>query len=457
MQRGGSMNLLFAGFKVLNATKDTLRGYEIHEILNSNDLLSLRSKTFHDTYLFINNTSESAFKIAQLKNLVNQARKNAGISIILVGDKFDLTHEHGGQLILHIQVGEGESADENISKHIKKLRKTMRKFAGNSAKSRQLRMKVLKIAFSDSNILILGETGTGKNLLARIIHDVGLRKSGSFVCLNSATIPTSLIESELFGHTRGAYTSADSSKPGMIIRADKGHMFLDEIAELPTNIQAKLLQVVEDGTYNTLGDPIPKRIDVKFISATNRDLSFLRKDLFFRLSESVLEIPPLRQRKDDIPEIVNSFFKGNKYETRFEDFPKEVQHKLFEYHYPGNVRELQNILKRYMVTGSLDIPSFKGIKMALSKTNNKNPNVKSIIVDFTSSMIEEIRKNGSLPEFPYIKDLLISEFESLYVDYVLRILKWDKHRAADELGISYRYLNKIILKYGLDRCMNKRN
>ncbi len=457
LQRGGSINLLFAGFKILDATKDMLRGYEIHEISNPPNPDELLSKNLHDAYLFINNTPESTLKMAQLKNIVSRARKNVGISIIVVGDETAFTHGQDGQAILHIQVADGESADESVSKSVKKLRETMGRFAGNSAKTRQLRMEVLKIAFSDLNVLILGETGTGKTLLARIIHDVGPRKNENFVGLNSATIPISLIESELFGHVRGAYTSADSTKSGMIDRADKGHMFFDEIAELPVNIQAKLLQVVEDGTYNILGDSTPKKVDVKFISATNRDPSFLRKDLFFRFSESVLEIPPLRQRKDDIPEITNVFFKENGYETKFEDFTEEVQHKLFEYHYPGNVRELQNILKRYMMTGSLEIPSFNGMKVALPQMSKRSPNVKSIIVGFTSSMIEEIRRDGTLPKFPYIKDLLISEFESLYVDHVLKILKWDKHRAADELGISYRYLNKIILKYGLDRRVKKEN
>jgi DNA-binding NtrC family response regulator len=217
---------------------------------------------------------------------------------------------------------------------------------------------VEQVAPTDATVLILGETGTGKELLARDIHSISSRKDHPLVKVNCAALPANLIESELFGHEKGAFTGAHSRRIGRFELANQGTAFLDEIAELPLELQSKLLRVLQEGEFERLGSAETIKVDVRVIAATNRDLDEamargnFREDLFYRLNVVPIKIPPLRERKDDIPLLVEFFVK--KFSARIgkeiESIPLNVMAELKTYHWPGNVRELENIVERAVIT-----------------------------------------------------------------------------------------------------------
>jgi transcriptional regulator with GAF, ATPase, and Fis domain len=219
---------------------------------------------------------------------------------------------------------------------------------------------VEQVASTDSTVLVLGETGTGKELLARAIHSISKRADRPLVKVNCATLPENLIESELFGHEKGAFTGATSRKIGRFELANGGTIFLDEIGELPLSLQTKLLRILQEGEFERLGDPKTFKVDVRVIAATNRNLEkeiedeSFRKDLFYRLNVFPIKIPPLRDRREDIPLLVKHFLK--KYNTKvgkeLELISKEIMGRLQSYDWPGNVRELENIIERAVVTST---------------------------------------------------------------------------------------------------------
>ncbi len=220
--------------------------------------------------------------------------------------------------------------------------------------------KVEQIAGADTNVLILGETGTGKELAARAIHGMSLRKDRSLVKMNCATLPTNLIESELFGHEKGAFTGAHSRRLGRFEVANGATLFLDEIGELPLELQPKLLRVIEDGEFERLGSSSTKKVDVRIIAATNRDLQAevqkgaFRKDLWYRLNVFPITMPPLRDRLDDIPLLVNFYIDriSRRMGKVIKMVPARVMEALQQYHWPGNVRELENVLERAVINSS---------------------------------------------------------------------------------------------------------
>ncbi|MBN1464318.1 sigma 54-interacting transcriptional regulator [candidate division KSB1 bacterium] len=221
-------------------------------------------------------------------------------------------------------------------------------------------VKVEQVAATDATVLVLGESGTGKELIARAIHRISDRCDRILVKVNCSALPATLIESELFGHEKGAYTGAISKKAGRFELADGGTLFLDEIGDLPIELQSKLLRVLQEGEFERLGGTETLKVDVRIIAATNRDLrkeidkGHFREDLFFRLNVFPIDIPPLRDRKEDIPLLVNYFIK--KYSVRtgktFNSVPQHVMDRLEEYRWPGNVRELENIIERAVITSS---------------------------------------------------------------------------------------------------------
>jgi len=220
--------------------------------------------------------------------------------------------------------------------------------------------KVEQIACTDTNVLILGETGTGKELVARAIHGSSLRKHRALVKMNCAALPSNLIESELFGHEKGAFTGALSRRLGRFEVADGATLFLDEIGELPLELQPKLLRVIEDGEFERLGSSETRKVDVRIIAATNRDLQAevqqgsFREDLWYRLNIFPITMPPLRDRPDDIPLLVNFYI--NRISRRLgkviREIPVGVMDALQQYHWPGNVRELENVLERAVINSS---------------------------------------------------------------------------------------------------------
>jgi transcriptional regulator with PAS, ATPase and Fis domain len=200
-------------------------------------------------------------------------------------------------------------------------------------------------------VLITGESGTGKELAARAIHSNSVRARRKFVTVNCGAIPEGLIESELFGHLKGAFTGAVADKKGLVEEADKGTLFLDEIGELAPQLQVKLLRVLQEGEFTRIGDTQPRHVNVRIVAATNRDLKksiaekLFREDLYYRLNVIPIELPPLRKRKEDVPLLVNHFLEKHKArapEKNLNGIAKDAMQALMNYHFPGNVRELEN-------------------------------------------------------------------------------------------------------------------
>jgi formate hydrogenlyase transcriptional activator len=238
---------------------------------------------------------------------------------------------------------------------------------GQSAALRQVLHLVDMVAPSDSTVLLLGETGTGKELVARAIHDHSRRRRECFVTLNCAAVPSPLFESELFGHERGAFTGAHAQKAGRLEVADHGTLFLDEIGDLPLELQPKLLRALQERAYERVGSARTRSADLRLVAATNRDLERMiaerefRSDLYYRLNVFPIRIPPLRERREDIPLLVHHFIK--KYERqmgkRIDMVPEPTMQKLMSWHWPGNIRELQNVIERAVILtrgSSLEVP-----------------------------------------------------------------------------------------------------
>ncbi|MGB6678440.1 MAG: sigma 54-interacting transcriptional regulator [Terriglobales bacterium] len=231
---------------------------------------------------------------------------------------------------------------------------------GSNARLRAVLGDVQIVAPVDSTVLILGETGTGKELIARAIHDLSARKNHAFVKVNCAAIPLGLLESELFGHERGAFTGAIAQRIGRFELANKGTLFLDEIGDIPLELQPKLLRVLQEQEFERLGSTRTQKVDVRVLAATNADLAPMvaekkfRSDLYYRLNVFPIGVPPLRDRRDDIPRLVRHF--ANKYARRMEKHIETVSRKTMEalcrHTWPGNIRELQNLMERAVLLSS---------------------------------------------------------------------------------------------------------
>src|SRR6185436_16649740 len=228
---------------------------------------------------------------------------------------------------------------------------------GRSSALRQILQLVEMVAASDANVLLLGETGTGKELIARAIHERSQRRHQPFVTVNCAAIPSSLFESELFGHERGAFTGANMQRPGRVELADRGTLFLDEIGDLPLELQPKLLRTLQEHTYERLGSARTKNVDVRLVAATNADLEQLmeekqfRSDLYYRLNVFPIRIPPLRERLEDIPLLVRYFTEkyARQMGKQIDTIPESTIQKLQRWSWPGNVRELENLIERSVI------------------------------------------------------------------------------------------------------------
>ena len=228
---------------------------------------------------------------------------------------------------------------------------------GQSSALRHVLQLVETVAPSDSTVLLLGETGTGKELIARAIHERSRRKDRTFVKMNCAAIPTGLLESELFGHERGAFTGAITQKVGRLELADQGTLFLDEVGDIPIEIQPKLLRALQEREFERLGSTRTKKVDLRLVAATNRNLEKMiearefREDLFYRLNVFPIRIPPLRERPEDIPLLVRYFAQkyARRMEKRIESIPTATMRKLSKWHWPGNIRELENFIERSVI------------------------------------------------------------------------------------------------------------
>ena len=287
---------------------------------------------------------------------------------------------------------------------------------------------VRRVAPTPWTVLIWGETGTGKELIARLVHLLSERRDAPFVEVNCATIPENLFESELFGHEKGAFTGASSKRTGIFEAADGGSIFLDEIGELPLQLQPKLLRALQEKKISRVGSNQDIEIDVRVIAATNRDLRQMveegrfREDLFFRLNVFEITIPPLRMRREDIPKLAE-FFK-EKYALRPVEFSKEALDLLVKYPYPGNVRELEHIIQR---------------TVTLARSNLIRP----------SDLPPEVTR-GPVDQHGPLKERL-ERMEREMILSALERTDWIQTRAAEELGISERVLRYKMEKLGIKK------
>ena len=313
---------------------------------------------------------------------------------------------------------------------------------GQSSKMLALYDLLEKIAPTKTNILITGESGTGKELAAKAVHYNSSRKDKPFVTLNCGAIPESLIESELFGHMKGAFTDAITTKKGLFEMADEGTIFLDEISELPLLMQVKLLRVLQDKEFKRVGGTDDIRVDVRIISATNKDLEEtvkekrFREDLFYRLNVIQVKMPPLRDRKEDIPILTAHFLKkfSEELNKNILKVSPEALTMLLNYEYPGNVRELQNIIER---------------AVALGNGNELTPQHLSSYLD---EQIQGKRSAIDLDIPPDGIDLekVIEEIERALLLKALGRTKGIKKKAAELLRINFRSMRYRLEKYGLD-------
>jgi formate hydrogenlyase transcriptional activator len=243
--------------------------------------------------------------------------------------------------------------------------------------------QVAIVANTDSTVLILGETGTGKELIARAIHNLSNRRARTLVKLNCAAIPTGLLESELFGHERGAFTGAIAQKVGRVELADKGTLFLDEVGDIPLELQPKLLRVLQEQEFERLGATRTIKVDVRFVVATNRDLDAMvaqhtfREDLFYRLNVFPIHVPALRERPGDIPLLVDFFVTkhAKRIGRHIEEIPTDTVRALCNWHWPGNVRELENVIERALIVSQgpvLTLP-YPGLNAGTQSSPSRQP------------------------------------------------------------------------------------
>src|SRR2546428_6583846 len=234
---------------------------------------------------------------------------------------------------------------------------------GHSEGMQALRERLDKVAGANVPVLIQGESGTGKDIIARMIHTLSPWKSGPFVKVNCPAIPGTLLESELFGYEKGAFTGAFGMKPGRVEMAHRGTLFLDEISELDPALQSKLLQLLQDGQFCRIGAQEDKRVEVRVVCATNRRLEkemeagSFRSDLFYRINVVNMHLPPLRERREDIPELVNYFleFYAGMFKCSARPLLPQLVQQLQKYDWPGNIRQLENLIKRYVILGSEEV------------------------------------------------------------------------------------------------------
>lgn len=336
--------------------------------------------------------------------------------------------------------------NRGLQKEVRRFRELMALdgFHGMIGRSREMRVmfdQLREIAAAQGTVLILGESGVGKELVAKAVHDLSPRHNEPFLAVNCAGIPAELLESEFFGHEAGAFTGAAKKRQGLFQRTHKGSLLLDEIGEMPYNLQSKLLRVLQDGTFRPVGGNREQQVDVRVICATNQELDGLldsgafRRDLFYRLETFSLTVPPLRERKDDIPILAAHFL--NRYclqmDKEIEGLTAEALEQLTNYPFPGNVRELQNVIER-----------------AVTFCHGSH-----VEVEHLPTRIRQHAASVGKPveAIPKLIDTLTQEYEVLpalqdiekqYMEYVLEKVGGNKRRAAAVLGVSRRTLYRHL-------------
>ncbi len=309
---------------------------------------------------------------------------------------------------------------------------------GSTRSMQAVRDRVHKIANSNLPVLIQGESGTGKDIIARIIHQLSAWSTGPWVKVNCPAIPGTLLESELFGYEKGAFTGAYANKPGRVEMANRGTLFLDEISELDYGLQSKLLQVLQDGQFCRIGATEDKRVEVRMVCATNRNLEHevevgrFRQDLYYRINVVNIQMPALRDRAADIPVLVQYFLDlyNDKYNSRARPLSSQLLAQLQRYHWPGNIRELENLIRRYAILGNEE-----------AITSELVPRKQELFDD-------DIPLDGPI-SLKKVTRQAVMELERKIILKVLQANHWNRKRAARALNISYRALLYKIRDVGL--------
>jgi len=331
--------------------------------------------------------------------------------------------------------------NQNLKNQLKRKYK-FENIIGDSEKMHRIFETIEKVADTDSTILILGESGTGKELIAKAIHYNSYRREGPFVPVNCAAIPSELLESELFGHEKGAFTNAIRTRIGRFELANGGTVFLDEIGDMSPNLQSKLLRVLQERQFERIGGVKTVKVDIRIIAATHQDLKVtvqegkFRQDLYYRLNVIPMQIPPLRERKSDIPllahQFLNYFNKSKK--RRIQGIDREAMNHLSEYHWPGNVRELENIIERVVIL-----------------TNNDTITVQDLPEKIQTLSREDHQLLFEIPEEGISLDHAINEFEKKLILQALNKTGWIKNKAAQLLNLNRTTLIEKIKRQNLHR------
>lgn len=321
------------------------------------------------------------------------------------------------------------------------------RIVGEHTSIREISQQIQRVAATDSTVLLLGESGTGKELFARAVHHLSGRRENAFVALNCAAIPEGLVENELFGHERGAFTGAGARKIGKMDLAHRGTLFLDEIGELPLAVQAKLLRVLEEKQFERVGGTQSIDVDLRFVVATNRDLKKLaeeklfREDLYFRISAVPLTIPPLRERGEDVLLLADHFLQkfAREFGKPHVKLSRDSRERLAAYRWPGNVRELQNTLERAVILADGEEIRAAALQLPVSKP------------------AAEAVPDGLLPEkfnwegtFEDVTARASGHVQRVLLEHTMRECKWNKTRAAEKLGVSSKSLLAKLRNVGLD-------
>ena len=335
---------------------------------------------------------------------------------------------------------------------------------GRSGAMQDIYRMLARMMQTDLTVMITGESGTGKELVARALHEYGRRRNGPFVAINMAAIPRDLIESDLFGHEKGAFTGAQHRSAGRFEQADGGTLFLDEIGDMPMEAQTRLLRVLQQGEYMTVGGRTPIRTDVRIVAATNKDLRNLinlgmfREDLFYRLNVVPLRLPPLRERSEDVPDLVRHFFKqGEKEGLQTKRISSAGMELMKRYPWPGNVRELENLVRRLAALYPQDEISVEIVEAEL-QTADMLPATPSATImpdDITISQAVEMHLqryfasfNGELPP-PGLYQRVLADVEYPLVLAAMTATRGNQIKAAELLGLNRNTLRKKIRELGV--------
>ena len=335
---------------------------------------------------------------------------------------------------------------------------------GRSAAMQEIYRVLARLMQTDLTLMITGESGTGKELVARALHDYGKRRSGPFVAINMAAIPRDLIESELFGHEKGAFTGAQTRSSGRFEQAEGGTLFLDEIGDMPMDAQTRLLRVLQQGEYTTVGGRTPIRTDVRIVAATNKDLKhsinqgLFREDLYYRLNVVPLRLPPLRERSEDIADLVRHFVNEGEVEglggKRFEQAAVDA---MKSYQWPGNVRELENLVRRLMALYPQEVITREIVEQELQADQPDSPAegaaVRTGIPTIAQAVEENMRSyfasfGESLPPSG-LYERVLNEVEYPLILAALTATRGNQIRAADLLGLNRNTLRKKIRELGV--------